>query len=314
MNTLLHLCAVTHQPERALDIFQEMNDGAAIPNDVTYTKLISACGSREDYYLDAFRIFEMMIGQGFIPSDTTLNELLSVAGRHGDLQKAQMVWNDMMERGLTSGKGFPGAAGAALMMRVIYRLIKLRNENDLKVDKLLQVTNVESERLLDMVASSEGTGFIFSGVGCFKKELMPVADEFWRYCGTQGWNTKILADAYFAVYANAGPSHTPATLKLFGELYTSDGIPPDGRGYILLLKSLTKNDKLMREHGERIWAEFTAWDAAMETDLVGPSDVDPACDENRVTRQLSAQELEYRRVLSFRGRDFIGQAYRYVVN
>jgi pentatricopeptide repeat protein len=314
MNTIIHMCALTNQPEKALDLFQEMNDGAAIPSEFTYTKLISACGSREDYYLDAFRIFEMMIGQGLVPSDTTLNELLSIAGKHGDLQRAQLVWNDMTQRGLTSGNGFPGAAGAALMMRVIYRMIKLRRDNDLKVDKAAHTTAVESDQLLDMVASSNGRAFVFSGAGCSTEKLLPLADEFWRYCGARGWNKKILTDAYFACYANAGPEHTKGTLKMFTELYTQGDIRvlPDGRGYILLLKSLTKNEQLMREHGDRVWAEFTSWDMAQEAKLVGPAvPSDPAsASDTSVARQLSSQELEYRRGLSFRGKEMVGQAHR----
>jgi pentatricopeptide repeat protein len=312
MNNILHLCAVTNQPERALDLFQEMNDGAAIPNEVTYTKLISACGSREDYYLDAFRIFETMVAQGFTPSFTTLNELLNIAGKHGDLPRAQLVWNDMTERFLISGFGSPSPASAALMMRVLYRLLKLRRENDLKAD-IPENTVVESDRLLDMVADSDGKAFIFSGVGCHRDSLLPLADDFYAYCTARGMNSKILVDAYFAVYANAGPNHTEQALQLFTKLYTAESsVRPDGRGYILLLKSLTKNETLMREHGDRVWTDFVAWDNAQEAELVGPTASDPSEDTSRIARQLSPRELEYRRGLAFRGREFVSQAFRFV--
>ncbi|KAI8846590.1 hypothetical protein BC829DRAFT_445257 [Chytridium lagenaria] len=81
---MIHACATTHDCERALDLFEEMAS--------------KACGSRADYYLEAWDLFEQMKAQGFAPTKRTYNVLLWIAARNGDLKRCTMIWDALNEQ------------------------------------------------------------------------------------------------------------------------------------------------------------------------------------------------------------------------
>ncbi|KAJ3008108.1 hypothetical protein HKX48_008771 [Thoreauomyces humboldtii] len=95
---MIAACAKGKEAERALDLFQEMAQNGLSPTEVTFTALIKACGSRSDYYLEAFQLLEQMVAEGFLPNTHTYNVLFQAAAGQGDVARARMIWNDMMDR------------------------------------------------------------------------------------------------------------------------------------------------------------------------------------------------------------------------
>lgn len=291
INQRLELCARTEQAEKALEIFDELD---VSPTRETYTQLIYALGSRDDYYIDAFRLFQQMLDAGHTPMRHTFHALLHAAGKHGDVPRAQMLWNDMT---LSSDDAFkPVPKTAFLFMRVVYRLCKLRQGNDLALS-LPGATPVDR-------TVADG-GWVFSEVPLVGTPLLDYMDGFWReFVCARGWHRdpshgKQLCDAFLSLYAPYGNLAAGRALDVWGTLYDGKHVQPDGRSFTALLKGVAKNPGVMREHGDRLWSEFEAWDARMESGII-PS-------QGGQARQLVLQDIENQRRLNDRDRDSVAK-------
>lgn len=63
----------------------------------TLCSLIQVCGSRKDYYLESFNLFDQLKEKQIIPNLYTYNTLLSVTSREGDAKRGLAVWNELMK-------------------------------------------------------------------------------------------------------------------------------------------------------------------------------------------------------------------------
>ncbi|KNC99719.1 pentatricopeptide repeat domain-containing protein [Spizellomyces punctatus DAOM BR117] len=101
---MIHACSKAGDTERALDLFQEMAERGLMATEVTFTSLIQACATRSDYYPEAFELLGQMAAQGFTPNLYTYNVLLKGAAKQGDIMRARLIWNDLVERAEAEGE------------------------------------------------------------------------------------------------------------------------------------------------------------------------------------------------------------------
>ncbi|TPX65069.1 hypothetical protein SpCBS45565_g05467 [Spizellomyces sp. 'palustris'] len=101
---MIHACSKAGDAERALDLFQEMAERGLLATEVTFTSLIQACATRSDYYPEAFELLGQMAAQGFTPNLYTYNVLLKGAAKQGDVMRARLIWNDLVERAEAEGE------------------------------------------------------------------------------------------------------------------------------------------------------------------------------------------------------------------
>lgn len=83
-------------PERAVDLFRELQELGHEPDSDTYTYLIRACArtrrkGQESFYGAAFDFTRQMIEAGMEPTPATIHALLEGAKRHGDLARARWL-------------------------------------------------------------------------------------------------------------------------------------------------------------------------------------------------------------------------------
>lgn len=177
---MIKACAIRQEAERALDLVTRMTDSNVPLSDMAFTFLIQAVGSRPDYYAESFRLFEQMILQGFTPNLYTYNALLDSCSKHGDIARARMIWNDMMQRYLDdrlSSSSSSSAASSSMkpniyivqsMFKVFSHALKLYGKQDPKTEPIWGLpaftsTQPEAEEPLRVPVSSDSNthGIIF---------------------------------------------------------------------------------------------------------------------------------------------------------
>merc|ERR1719387_157532 len=84
-NTLLSICALSKQPERASQLFEEMLKEGVVPDLKTYNLLMIAYGSVKNAD-QALKVFKMMELQGVVPDFTTYSTLLSSCTKNKESQ------------------------------------------------------------------------------------------------------------------------------------------------------------------------------------------------------------------------------------
>jgi pentatricopeptide repeat protein len=102
-NLMIHACALNSEVERAITLYEQMKLAAIRPTQVTFNSLIHACARRKDYYAKAWELLKTMKIEGYIPDYQTFDMLLAVAGKGGDVQTAELVFDEA----IASNKGGP---------------------------------------------------------------------------------------------------------------------------------------------------------------------------------------------------------------
>lgn len=97
-NTMIRACASgrSPSPERAVDLYQELQEQGLDPTAETYAHLIRACArtrrkGQPSFYSSALEFTRQMIEVGFEPGPQCLHSLLEGAKRHGDLARARWI-------------------------------------------------------------------------------------------------------------------------------------------------------------------------------------------------------------------------------
>ncbi|KAJ3220583.1 Mitochondrial group I intron splicing factor ccm1, partial [Clydaea vesicula] len=180
---MLHTCALNKEAEKALELFQQMTEKDIKPSSTTLNSLIKACGSRLDYYAESFQIFQQFCLEGFKPQVDTYNHLLDICAVHGDLERAQMVWNDLCDRYISENHDLnlkPNAMTCMAMIKVFNRFLKLRVGRDLKIKVPAITSKYESNVPL---LENEEFHYRFSEINTKKVQILKEVKRFWCFIG-----------------------------------------------------------------------------------------------------------------------------------
>lgn len=92
---MIHVCAMTGEAERALNLFDEMRELGLTPTEVTFTALVGAFRFRPDLHAEALHVLRDMKGAGYAPDSRTLLTLLAVVSAQGDHTTAELLFDEL---------------------------------------------------------------------------------------------------------------------------------------------------------------------------------------------------------------------------
>jgi pentatricopeptide repeat protein len=284
---MIRVCSYTKDAERALDLFEEMASYNIPTNRDTYNSVIKACGSRPDYYNDAFNLMEQMILNGFELNSESYSILFEIVAENGDIERARLLWNDLATRidfKKTNDKSVVYANPPLLLKPyMISNLFKLYSKvlvegflekkmmvNDSKVmvpetidTEIIQ--NVSLEPIPDtQLPLNEETGLS-------RDSIIKEADWTWELCVKLVKEKKldmngILLNRRLEQLCAIGTDKSLSDAFNFLQTqFPNYNIPIKGSSYLNLLKTAWKNGK--SEIAEEIWKQFLDWDQELELKL-----------------------------------------------
>lgn len=128
LNLMIHICAKTHEPERAIDMWNEFESLDIKPSQISYNSIINACAKSWHHASKAFDYYFQMRSAGFVPDSSTFNSLIASCSHSGDLLRSTQIF-DMMKLALKSQSSVlhPTKNTYATYLNVIARAQKVRN-------------------------------------------------------------------------------------------------------------------------------------------------------------------------------------------
>lgn len=251
--TLINYCGQTGEAEKALEILEEILGKGYVLDGRVYSAIIKTLGMCDGYTLDAFSILEMIKKDG---SNIGRDVYLSVMGcceLEGDIVKMRMYWNCICE---LDGDLKPDIEMVCIALRVYAKFIRkhyiFSNTSDPTVS-LKESKNVDTTLKYGF---GDSNGYSHS-------LLLEQVEQIWGYVENP---TSTLLDAYLKVYSASNITFDKA-LKIYNESY-SDTSPKTGETFKYILRHAAKIPKLMKTHGERIWADFIKWDQKLESEFL----------------------------------------------
>jgi len=104
---MIHVCSITGEAERALNLMDEMKLLDMFPTEITFNALISCFIKRHDMYKEAFRVLEDMKTLGYMPDAKTYCHLLRICAKGGDIKTAALVFDELMQFPNQADRVFP---------------------------------------------------------------------------------------------------------------------------------------------------------------------------------------------------------------
>lgn len=103
--SMMFICAKRKEAEKALSLMDEMVAKNIDPSLESYLSLMMALGSRRDFYLDAFNVYEQMKELEQIPDSPRMNlVLMKICSNAADIQRFELIWKEflnMIDEGIT---------------------------------------------------------------------------------------------------------------------------------------------------------------------------------------------------------------------
>ncbi|KAJ3103179.1 hypothetical protein HDU97_010312 [Phlyctochytrium planicorne] len=311
---MIHACSTTRECERALDLFEEMAKRGVPATAVTYNSLIQACGSRSDYYLESWDLYQQMQANGFLPTKRTFNVLLWNAARNGDFEKCDLVWTSILEKWDTDKEYQPDAFTFMAMFHGISKKMKsLRSVSKQQTSSQdLQESHAATSppRLEHNLGAPQIVPMSSSNV----ESLVANTEALWSQVSQHllADNSLLMApklkselfDHYLSVYSAArnNPKLSERALAIFNTLYDSYNVAKSGRSHTLILGVAARESAFMLTHGQELWKQYLQWEIQQETFL------------KQDKGYLTADELEIERSKSYRGKRFAFSNFLLMIN
>ncbi|KAI7867242.1 hypothetical protein BDF14DRAFT_695819 [Spinellus fusiger] len=245
---MIHACAKRGETERALNLFEEMTDYQLYPTDVTFNTLIHACAKRPDYFDEAFSLLhQMQDNYGFHPDIITYNTLLTACARKGNLAKARLIFETIMEKEKSDE-----ATGSLVPDQHTYRSLFwcYANYQPPSLQKTRAATTtpvIESNNAL-----VEASVFL-PKMPEMRSEVVQESTLLFNYMMNQGIPlTTHLLTSYLGVHVFQ--KQTANVLHIYDTLFTQYGVEKDVTTYFDMLRFcyMTKDKTLTW----RVWEEY----------------------------------------------------------
>ena len=315
-NMMIGTCKYTEDAEKALDLFQTMIESGIEPSSETFANLISALGSREDYYNDAFALVKQMKTEGYILTPNVYAALLSACSTKGDVRRARVVWNTMLAKAEEDPDYAPNVKVVGDVFQIYKSALIRKNKNM----KLPEEDATFKKELVDSYLPEKSVHTQLAGSSISERDLFKDIETVWSFATEKSLVDANSIDTFLSVYcASDMTKYTfPKAQEIFESYYTKFGVEKTGDTYRLMLKLISSNKMLMMNHGEEYWGKLIEWDDKQENEMCGQATngSDPAKSEeasiedllglkNGMVPTLSAVEKEEIRVTQGRGREIM---------
>lgn len=235
-NLMVHTCSKTKDAERALDLVQEMRDRGLMISNVTLTSLIQACGSRKDYYHEAFNILEQMAVEGHGLDEHTFNVLLSACNVNGDIGRGRLVWNQRASQGVN------------IQPKSYQTMFQLYTRAFHEYSKGKRWENAEP-----MAYPTSELPILNGPLNL--ETLIKESKELWDELSER---SSLVTQAYLELLCAIPIKDSALTAINF---FADSGL---NTGYLPIVQLLSKNKELFNQRAEVIFQQFLSWDQSQE--------------------------------------------------
>lgn len=298
-NLMIDICSYTKDAEKALDIFQEMASKHQPVDAYTFAGLIKVCATRDDYYGECFTLLEQMTTEGFEVSPRTLLIVMNACARFGDIEKARMVWNEVVAGGEVApefiqstmyvyakalvdyGKGkrwvktdeakveiVESANSTADMEKDTIKAIL--DEKDMNITRNGDVDVVDTSLALAVTSNKFPT---LPETEITLDVLLEDTERIWQTVQLKLNNGTLVAssallDSYLSVLCSVHRfDYRPKAVAFYKNEYTSHDVSPSGVTFNDLIKSLVKSPTLFLSECVPVFETYIQWDKNQEAIL-----------------------------------------------
>lgn len=298
---MIKLCAHTKDCEKALDLFQEMISFDQPVDSIIFEGLIKVCATRPDYYHECFSLAEQMANEGYPVSKNTLQVLLSACANYGDVERARLVWNEIVEwdnkeRAIdekvlkamfktysialydySKGKRWNVGENVPKLNLADSKSTgdnldeeKGAEINDVQIDKV----QTEKENSLEIIEDKANYPHFSLTNKINMDTIKEEATKIWKQVEKDISSEKIkpssqLLDSYLSLLCNIPHSNaTEDALTFYNEAYSSLNLPYTGRTFRVLLYRLCHWKDVFPKKGVKLFQHFLEWDKQQEDEMV----------------------------------------------
>jgi pentatricopeptide repeat protein len=301
---MIRCCSLTKDAERALDLFEEMSTLNIAVNQDTFNSMIKACGSRPDYYNDAFNLMEQMLENGFRLNTESFLILFEIMAENRDLKRMRLLWNDFATRIdfniIDKEKVYetPPLLMKPFMISNVFKLYKnvlvdgVQKGERKSIGIMPEVIKQDINGAIEPIMETQLP--INEHVGLSKDAISREADWMWELTeklaneGKLQMNGILLNRRLEQLCAVRGKNSIQNAYDFLRVKFSQYGINPNGSSYLYLLKVSWK--KGVNPLGQKIWQEFRKFDDDLELKLQKQCEITPmTISEKEVARFESAR-------------------------
>nr|KAJ3418038.1 hypothetical protein HK105_000449 [Polyrhizophydium stewartii] len=269
-NLMIYACKHSQDAERALDLFQEMLDRNLSVSAVTFTSLIQACMTRADYFGEAFLLLERMAAYGVEPTMETYNVLLAGVAQHGDIDRAKLIWNDIVHRASEAAAADGSKPGEVVLGEIkptqhTYSAMLLAYSRALQ---LMRDKAREARISADPLAQPAEPAHNREAVLNEARALWSLACD---QCKDKDLESQmILHTSYLRLLCeDDSPGGADRALSFWDGFKAR--FKPSIHAFMPLIRMAMRSPQTY-EYGEEVWKELLAWDASCESSITEQSD------------------------------------------
>jgi len=315
-NLMLSACSTGQHPspERAVDLYEEMQEHKIQPDIFTFTALIRTCSrtrraGEESYYLRGIEFLRQMLDAGLTPDRSTLHAIMDGARRVGDLSRARWIfykvavspWKESVDD-VTAALLFQTYATfkvqpAPLLRERLREGRKLATDQALDKDIAVPLDNLPSplprtaEEVVQQVRALMASSLASKGLDTsllFRDgnlQPSPVFESIKL--------TPLLLNSFLLAHQR-GSHIFSKCLLLYEKLFKLASVPKNGYSYELIMQSCEKpNDRqLGLETARKCFAEWKTWAISRPVKEIQASEIWSSMIRNLARNDLSKEGVE----------------------